>query len=334
MKKHLAFLIILLAFLSAACSLPASLRRTAEVAPEAVTPTGQAPEAALKAQIVLGQNLDVDTSQILITAYEPAQWNDTCLGIQLTGDTCTQEDVQGWVVDMKYDDTTFIFHTDEDGSIVRQVQGVIDPGPIAQQSAQLLAGLLGYKPEAIQVLSETPTTFDNTCLELVTPGLLCQAIPTRGEVVRLEADGQVFEMRSENNPIAPVIAEIEGVTSTTAAITWTSANEDSSQCSNLVAYLNNVVIHYDCSDAGGREPGISSLTPVQQSQLIKWFITLQTFETTQPIANGELARLYFSAIGKTPPTEDERKQIFQYTNDLLQDLFLSRPTPSTYNLGP
>ncbi len=331
-KRFWAILLIVL-LVGLGCALPASWRPST---PEPTQPagTGDFPSAALKAQASLANDLGVSVGDVEISDFKSSHWSDSCLEAPNPGETCTSVETPGWTITLKYGGSTYIYHSDQPGDNLRRVQGVVDPGPIALQSVQLLAGLMGYNPEAVQILSETPTTFQDTCLGLVTPGLTCEVIPSRGEIVRLQANDMVFELRSQNDPIDPVVAEIQGVSTASAAITWTRLSSGSGQCSNLVVYPNNVVIHYDCGTASGREPSIATLTPEQQSQLLKWFVSIQKFDYTQGVTNGDSARLYFSSIGKVPPTDAQKALIFQYTNTLVQNLFLSQPTPSTLNFGP
>lgn len=59
------------------------------------------------------------TAQLHIVASVQRDWSDGCLGLAQPGTICTQQVVSGWQVKVVSEKETFIYRTNESGSVVK-----------------------------------------------------------------------------------------------------------------------------------------------------------------------------------------------------------------------
>jgi len=89
-----------------------SVRQRSESTPVNRTPAAQAARARL------AQDTGISTEDIIVVKLEPAEWSDSCLGVQIPDLVCTQVLVPGYRVIMTANGRQYEAHTNEDGSIV------------------------------------------------------------------------------------------------------------------------------------------------------------------------------------------------------------------------
>ncbi len=77
------------------------------------------PEAATKAERALSGELDVPPEEVQIVSYERQEWPTACLGLQEANEVCAQVITPGWLVTLEAQGKTYVYHTDEDGDIMR-----------------------------------------------------------------------------------------------------------------------------------------------------------------------------------------------------------------------
>jgi hypothetical protein len=80
-----------------------------------------APQAALMARGALVQQLGVDPDTIMLVSADQIDWPDACLGIQTPGLMCAQVITPGYKVVLGANGNQYEFHTNADGSNVKQV---------------------------------------------------------------------------------------------------------------------------------------------------------------------------------------------------------------------
>jgi hypothetical protein len=120
--------------LLSACSAPAEISPT----PAAVTPlpmndalplTGDqiepgsyvipAPIGANQAREVLAEIYQVNIEDIAVVDVERTTFPDSCLGVKVEREVCTEEELPGYVVTLQFNGMTHILHTTQDGNLVR-----------------------------------------------------------------------------------------------------------------------------------------------------------------------------------------------------------------------
>lgn len=143
MKKLIAFTVLVIAMLAAAC-----------------TP-GQ-PGAALAAAEWLAGRLGVEVGQIEIVGAEEVDWSDSCLELGGPAESCLAAVTPGWLITLEVNGETYEIHTDANASVIR----LAGDQPSAPGSGQLegtnwaLTGFGGPGEESpIQlVLPDAPVT--------------------------------------------------------------------------------------------------------------------------------------------------------------------------------
>jgi hypothetical protein len=319
-RKRLAFLFIALALL--ACSLPARLVEQ--------TPTPfdggeiQPPEVVLLARQSLADELGVDPGRITISLIESARWEDSCLELPASGESCDPTEIDGYRVEMTYSGQTFTFHTDLLNAFRRAPQNTWSQP--ALQAQRLLAGLLGYEPDSIQILSEQPTTFGDSCLGIHIAEIACAQLRTSGMVITLQAGEQQFVFHSALNSREPVLAEAAGYSTSTPTLTWSRQGSRQGLCDDLLLYLNGWGVQYSCIGTTGRTPGVLSLTPAQQRQLLRWALAYRPFDYRQTSVDGIAESMIFFGLGKADPGFEEEKAVAEFAAQVLQPPATQMPT--------
>jgi hypothetical protein len=72
-----------------------------------------------RVQQELSQQLNIDRSEVRIVRIEPATWADDCLGIPVSGESCTQELTPGWRITALANDQTWEYRANADVSQVK-----------------------------------------------------------------------------------------------------------------------------------------------------------------------------------------------------------------------
>lgn len=317
-----AFIPIILLVLISACALPSNWRPPGTTLEPMDGGTLTPPDGALKAQIDLANELGIAVDDVRLIEIDSVEWDDTCLDAAKAGEVCSQTPVPGLVVVMAVNADIYTYHTDMVGENIRWIGGSIDPSPVAEAAVQRLAEMSGVKAADIRVLSETPATFTNACLDVVVPGLTCAPVTTTGLNIRLDANGKIYIFRGTENSTTPILASVNQISSTTAVISWSNQGAQSEYCDSLVIYLNGAVLHYGCQAASGREPGVYTLAIGEQQKVLQWFLNGQSFEFEPGQSSGVEGRLVFTGIGTITLQPVDQLEMLHFTADLYQNRFV------------
>lgn len=325
MPKGFWFLIVLV--LLSGCN--AATDRTA--APPTLAPQDggflQPPGGALEARRLLARELNVAAQSIVIQSIDSIEWQDTCLEVGEPGETCEPQQIPGLQVTLRYAGNTYVFHTDLDGSLVRQIRLVDQPSTDAMQAIQYLAGLLGFDPTVIQLLSERPVVFADGCLEIAIAEIPCTQLPVEGRIIRLGVEERIYEFRTASIAPTPVLALVDGLSTSVSALNWSREGSAQEFCDGLKIYLNGWIVQYNCRGQASQNPGILRLSPENQSRLLKWFVSLQPFEFNQSGLDGSLVRMTFNGIGLGDVDASLQVQISEYAAGLLAPIQKGTVTP-------
>ncbi|MHB8193825.1 MAG: hypothetical protein ACYDGL_11180 [Bellilinea sp.] len=329
MKLRPLLIIILLLALSA-CSSPV---QETQIIP---TPFDggviQPPAAAISAQSALAAELGVASDQILIRDIQSAQWSNTCLDAATVDEFCAQQVTAGYLVVLEYGESTDTYHTDLEGIQVRRVQQVADPSAAALQSRQLLAGLLGYDPEAVRIVSEESVLFADSCLEITIPETVCPQVQIRGKKITLEANNNFFEFHSADEPIEPILAVAAGVLAGRPVIMLSRKGGPDNTCDNLNITLSGKVIQYSCRGVPGEVPGIFELTSENQAHLLRWVLKYSPYDVTQTRQDGTTLRVTFYGTGPDEAQFEAQETIRLFSEGLIR---APRPFPTPMpTVGP
>jgi hypothetical protein len=132
-----------------------------------ITEPGEAvvvgPEAILKGQRLLAQELNVEFEAVKLIEYEQVEWTDGCLGLGRPDEGCITVITPGWRAIFEVDEKRFEVRTDESGDNVRWQQ--LDEGADAGKAFIYLVALESSDGEVIgcgDALVPVEITLQNT----------------------------------------------------------------------------------------------------------------------------------------------------------------------------
>lgn len=286
----------------------------------------QPPTAAIQAQTILAGQLGIPPEKISIREITSAEWSNSCLDAPNRDELCTQQLISGYRVVLAYGDEIHIFHTDLDGVNIREIQEVVNPSEASKQAHQLLAGLLGLDPLSIRIVSEERVRFSDSCLAISTPETICAQVQVWGTRVKLEANGVIFEFRSAEDPIEPVLAAVAGQQAGVPILMLSRDGGLSEYCDNLHITLNGTVIQYSCRNVSGSVPGISTLSPEDQAQLLRWVLKYMPFNFSQSSIDEFKSDITFNGLGNEV-AQFEDQMLIQKLGEKLFRTPSQIPTP-------
>lgn len=194
------FVIALLLFVSA-CSAQKTTTPVPNIAEEPLSLIAQ------KTGEKLAADLGVDISEVSIDKIEPVDWPDACLGIVKPDQMCASVITPGYKVTLTVKMTQYIYHTNQDGSLIISEEEsigevpLIDPNlPYAvDASRQFLAELMSVKPITIKVIDYSARDWPDGCLGIAEKDISCIQVITPGYLVKLELDGQTYNLRTNTS---------------------------------------------------------------------------------------------------------------------------------------
>lgn len=199
-KSYLLVLILLLVI--AACT-PTGAEPDAT--PEDDTAEQVAPEAIPAARQTLAEFLGIAPDVIEMAKVEDAEWGDACLGLGGPAESCAAVVTPGYAITFTVDGDSYTVRTDLTGDLARVETAVeeapmgddLPPAVTAAQAA--LAQELGIELAMIKLVNFEQREWSDGCLGLGGPAESCLAAITPGWLVELEANGQLYEVRSDLN---------------------------------------------------------------------------------------------------------------------------------------
>lgn len=152
---------------------------------------GEIPLPAEAARAALAKLLEVSSDNVVVLAVQPNQWPDSCLGLGGPDESCAQQIVDGYQVELQAVGALFTFRTDAQGEIYRlALPPAADAQPAVQAARAVLAGQLGLSdPGLVAIVQVLPVYWQNACLGVASPDLACAEVITPGYRIVLEAQG-------------------------------------------------------------------------------------------------------------------------------------------------
>jgi hypothetical protein len=333
MKRKIIILVVIFSVLTS-CRFPENwLQPTPTLAP---MDSGQIqpPQAALIVQMILADELMVQPETIIIRQIEQVEWADSCLEFPAPGEVCTQQIIPGFRITLMVENIEYTYHTDFPGDVIRRDEQLSPASPAANQAVQLLAGLLGYDPAAIRVLSEREEVYEDTCLEINISELPCGQFSTRGIAIRLLAENIVYEFRTPTDSVNLILADVDGLSTVIPVLNWSRRGGREEYCDGLKVYLSGSIIQYNCRDYAGQNPGISRLSPEDLRQLLHWYLQYTPFEYNLAGFGGSVVQLFFIGRGQESPDFDQQQEIDAFCTRLLAPVLTGTLPPSDLTPQP
>ena len=196
-RKFLLIMIVGLGFMTSCAqpALPDNVKTPIE------TPLSKPVENARE---MLSVKLGLPLESIEVIGIESVTWPDACLGIYYPDQLCATVVTPGFKITLQAQGESFIYHSDEPGNNVilfddkdqpREVEPVFSP-PAIQAAKEFLASHLNIKPVTITIISFEERQWPDGCLGIANKDEMCIQVITPGYEVNLEAEGQIYILRT------------------------------------------------------------------------------------------------------------------------------------------
>ena len=278
--------------------------------PVDLTPAQRAALTALSEQA----NLPAD--QIKLVATDAVTWPDGCLGIVRMGVLCTQAEVPGFKIILEADGKKYEFHTNQDGSIVMQVEGAQDSAAVEEIVIKQLAENLGFKESDISVVSNTTIEFNDACLGVAMEGVMCAQVITPGHIVVLEANGVQYEFHTS--------ADGSRVQPATLAMVWKREGGIAGFCDTMTVFRSGEVYTSQCKPQPEGRMGTfaSLLSSSEQEQFADWMAQFGEahLDASDPVGVADQMKvtLELFGTGSEQITKPDQQALLEFAQDLFQ----------------
>jgi hypothetical protein len=170
-------------------------------------PAESAIEAARKA---LADKLGLDVSEIDVMLVLEEMFPNACLGLAEEDEMCAEVIVDGWIIELMAQGQTYIVHTDNDGHSLRFALEAEADGDAVSAAKDVLSARIGTAVESIALVEMEEVDWRDGCLEVHEEDGFCTMVIVFGYRLILEAEGQLYEVRTNLDGHQVVIAgEVE-----------------------------------------------------------------------------------------------------------------------------
>lgn len=293
-------------------------------------PVPPAAQAALEA---LAEQLGVDPGDVIIREIEQVQWSNTCLGVEQPDEACGEMIVDGFRVVLEAEGKEAVFHTNFDGSQVREAVGnaaqpirrptpgrtIFDRTPVGKPVEGEMPAAVGHvidllatenslRPDDVRVVSVEEVMWSDSCLGVNRPGMMCLQVITPGYRITVEAGGKqyVYHTDDAGGKIVPAGAPMP--TSQQPAVVW----EQTSAGLCTRAEIGFQFVQY--GPCGGTLKQVE-LTDDRAKELAELADVYGSFE-----AGTRAGVLTFRGNGTREPSAVEQRAIAQWARSLRQEL--------------
>ncbi len=158
------------------------------------------PKAALAAQQMLAERLNIAVEDVTIAAIVEMNWPDSCLGLGGAAESCLAATVPGFKVVLNAGGQDYEFRTDREGGVVRAVEhqtSDMDAPAAGETVRKLLARRLGVDVAEIELVNVERVDWQDSCLGYGSPVELCAQVITPGYRVIVKTAGTSYEFHTD-----------------------------------------------------------------------------------------------------------------------------------------
>ena len=267
----------------------------------------------------LSESLGVPVEDIRVAVTEAIDWPDGCLGIQKIGVMCTQAVVPGFRFVLEVEGKQYEFHTNKDMSVILPVEEpTVAAGPAESTVIKQLAANLGLQASDVSVVSSKIVEFGDACLGVAQEGVSCAQVVTPGLIIVLEADGVQYEYHTS--------ADGSRVQPATVALAWKREGGIAGFCDTLMVFRSGEVFTNSCNaQADGKMGTLANLlSSAERSQFNNWLAAFgeTDLDASDPkgVADRMVVTLEIFGIGSGEPAATEQQELFNFAQDLYQEL--------------
>jgi hypothetical protein len=274
--------------------------------------------AQLAAVTSLSDQLSLAVDQIKLVSTEAVTWPDGCLGIVRVGVMCTQAEVPGFKIILDAEGQEYEYHTNEDGSVVLLAEGDQNSGAVEDMVIKQLAANLGLQESDITVVSSKEIEFGDACLGVAMEGVMCAQVVTPGRITVLEANGVEYEYHTSQDG--------SRVQPATLAMVWKREGGIAGFCDTMVIFRSGEALASKCDAPAEEKMGtfVGLLTSREIQQFSDWTTELgeAKLDASDPkgVSDRMVVTLEFYGSGTEEPTESQQQAMFEFAQDLYQEL--------------
>jgi hypothetical protein len=346
--KQMSILVMVCAWLFSACAavvpiptLPVSTPTFSgpathpEESPAPISGGGY-PAAVFAAWQALAAQLNIPVEQIQVDAIESTEWPDACLGLAGSDEVCAQVITPGYRILLRVDLAQYEFHTNQDGTSLRQMQDVRPGNPDEEARPALFWENAGCNQLSITLQA----AFYGKCGEsltaspAVTPAAVEQVTQWLGSYAPFDANtmaGKVSFHGFGPNVASPaeqrMLAEWAQLTYDIAqsgrtgaawglAFSYNRSGGIAGFCDNVAVYLAGYAQVSDCKGINTR----ITLTATQLEQVYSWFDGYRQIdysESDPAVADAMTIALFVPGRGSANADKSTIRAISDFATDLL-----------------
>jgi len=278
---------------------------------------------------VLSKRLGIPVGEFTILSFEEVQWPDGCLGAAKTGEICTQAIVDGYRIILEASGKQREFHTNLDGTQVREAASIAPKGEdgmvgTVEKARQYLAQELGVDPDEIKLQSAKAVDWPDACLGMAKPGQVCTPVITPGYQVVFNAGDKQYEVRVDKaGGVLKMAQEAAQPSAGLILITWQRRGGIAAFCDDLTIYDSGWVSAVNCRDRSQAEPNNFHLTDQQLEKVIAWRDQFASFEVEQKdaaVADAMSIKMVFIGAGNVVATPGQQQEMLSFA----QSLYMAR----------
>ncbi len=325
-----------------------ALAPTGTTAPGATVPQAGAPvtetdnPAALNQRQVLAMQLQLDLTEVEITAVEAVTWSDACLGVPNPAELCAAAETPGYRITLTANGEAYVYHTNKDGSQVRLAEA-----PEAQIGETLIewtgnsdsgctVAQIGPDGVAIgrcyeEVRLGAPFAGERRAADLAEFAATFAAFTadTPAGAITFNGSGTTEATPAQQRMIAEwarlVQVEAQGGRSGASwglAFAWHREGGIAGFCDDLTVYVTGEVWATSCRGATPQDLAHFRLDAEELATLYNWVDTFQSFEYEQSdsaMADSMTVRLIFSGAGAQAASEAEQAAMIDFAQTLYTE---------------
>lgn len=282
------------------------------------------PAAALAAQKALAGQLGVGVDEIIIAKIEQVEWSDSCLGLGGPAESCLQVITPGFRVILAHNGTGYTFHTNADGSVLRQgeevpVQSTGGQEQVVQAVAEALAAKIGVTVNDLKLQKFEQQEWSDSCLGFGRPDEMCAQVITPGYAVEFMANGKVYEVHTNltgtaarlqdgSDLLIPQAGVLTGV-----VFTFQTGGR---LCREIQASLTSI----QTGPCGGPFESASWPVPQRAQELEVLLQAYSGFQFESPAGS-----VTVDGQGGRAPTETEKQALVQWGSNLNKEITAGKP---------
>jgi hypothetical protein len=181
-----------------------------------------------------------------------------------------------------------------------------------------LAANLGLQESNINVVRSEVVEFGDSCLGITMEGVMCAQVVTPGRVIVLEANGLHYEYHASERG--------DRIQPATRALVWKREGGIAGFCDILTIFRSGEVFTTSCgTQAEGKMGTVAELLASRERQQFRdWIVEFgeAKLDASDPegVADRMVVTLEFFGVGTQPPAESEQQDLFNFAQELYQEL--------------